>query len=115
MKSNPSDVILTRRKSLISSQNSGGCLLCLQTDDVFFVETLIPAFTLFNQSNACYTELQNTLYLPSKRMLRDISSNLSVNAGAQCEMYLEKKTTLLKQHEKLVNLQLDEIHIKPKI
>ena len=81
----------------------------------FSVETLILAFTLFHKSNACYTELQNTLCLPSKRMLRDISSNLSVNAGAQCEIYLEKKATLLKQHEKLVNLQLDEIHIKPKI
>ena len=79
------------------------------------METLILAFTLFHKSNACYTELQNTLCLPSKRMLRDISSNLSVNAGAQCEIYLEKKATLLKQHEKLVNLQLDEIHIKPKI
>ena len=73
----------------------------------FSVETLILAFTLFHKSNACYTELQNTLCLPSKRMLRDISSNLSVNAGAQCEIYLEKKATLLKQHEKLVNLQLD--------
>ena len=31
------------------------------------------------------------------------------------EIYLAKKATLLKQHEKLVNLQLDEIHIKPKI
>ena len=38
----------------------------------FSVETLILAFTLFHKSNACYTELQNTLCLPSKRMLRDI-------------------------------------------
>ena len=44
-----------------------------------------------------------------------ISSNLSVNVGAQYEIYLEKKATLLKQREKLVNLHLDEIHMKPKI
>ena len=38
----------------------------------FSMETLVLAFILFHKSNACYTELQSTLCLSSKRMLRDI-------------------------------------------
>ena len=56
--------------------------------------------------------LQRIAKDPSKRTLRKISSNLSDHSGIQCETYLKQKVTLLQPHELLVNLMIDEIHIK---
>ena len=79
----------------------------------YSVDTL--SFTYFHKSNACYSELQKMFCVPSKRTLRKISSNLSDHSGIQCETYLKQKVTLLQPHELLVNLMIDEIHIKLKI
>ena len=78
----------------------------------YSVDTLILSFTYFHKSNACYSELQKMFCVPSKRTLRKISSNLSDHSGIQCETYLKQKVTLLQPHELLVNLMIDEIHIK---
>ena len=79
----------------------------------YSMETLIFSFTYFHNSNACYSKSPKMFCVPSKRTLRRISSNLSVHSGMQCQTYIKQKITL-KPYELLVNLMLDEIHIKQK-
>ena len=53
------------------------------------------------------------LVLPSSRHLRQISSNISADVSAESNEYLKTKTKYLKPQELYVNVQLDEIHIRP--
>lgn len=79
--------------------------------------TLILAATLFVQSTSAYNALLKCDYLclPSIRVLRSIMSNYSLsklNLEGSID-YLNKKKPFLKEHELLVNIQLDEIYIQP--
>ena len=63
----------------------------------------------------CYLTIQRLFCLPSLRLLRDVASHLNTGGDNSSYKYLRNKVKYLKQHELLVTLQLDEIHIKPKM
>ena len=78
-------------------------------------DTLIRAFTWYDKSTACYLTIQRLFCLPSLRLLRDVASHLNTGGDNSSYKYLRNKGKYLKQHELLVTLQLDEIHIKAKM
>ena len=91
-------------------------LLCTATKGRrYSIDILIYSFSIYHKSPACYTELRKLLCLPSKELLRDISSNISIGSGNVCQNYLKNKAARLQPNERMVNLQLDEIHIKSKV
>lgn len=81
----------------------------------YSIDMLIYAFNLYHKSPACYEEVKKVLILPSKHLIRDISSNFRVDSGNVCQKYLKSKASLLQPNELKVNIQLDEIHIKSNI
>ena len=81
----------------------------------YSTDTLIRAFTWYHKSTACYLTIQRLFCLPSLRLLRDVASHLNTGGDNSSYKYLRNKVKYLKQHELLVTLQLDEIHIKPKM
>ena len=81
----------------------------------YTTDMLILAFTWFHKSSACYQIIQRHLALPSVRMLRDVASYLNVGANNTTFKYLRNKVNYLNPTELLVTLQLDEIHVKPKV
>ena len=81
----------------------------------YSLDMLICAFTLYHKSPSCYLQILKLLCLPSVRLLRALSANLTVGEGNASQQYLKGKAELLKSHEHLVNIQLDEIHIKSKV
>ena len=54
----------------------------------YSIDMLIYAFNLYHKSPACYEEVRKVLCLPSKHLIRDISSNIRVDSGNVCEKYL---------------------------
>ena len=81
----------------------------------YSIDMLLFAFTLYHKSPACYLQVLNLLCLPSVRLLKALSANLNIGEGNVSVAYLKRKAQLLAQHKKLVNIQLDETHIKSKI
>ena len=81
----------------------------------YTTDTLILAFTWFHKSSAYYQIIQRHLALPRVRMLRDVASYLNVGANNTTFKYLQNKVNYLNLAELLVTLQLDEIHVKPKV
>ena len=81
----------------------------------YSTDLLIRAFTWYHKSTACYLTLQRLFCLPSVRLLRGVASYLNVGGTNSSYRYLANKVKYLKPHELLVTLQLDEIHIKPKM
>ena len=81
----------------------------------YSIDIIIYSFSIFHKSPACCGELRKTLCLPSKELLRDISSNMCVDSGNVCQNYLKSRAGQLKPNELMVNIQLDEIHIKSKV
>ena len=81
----------------------------------YSIDMLIYAFNLYHKSPACYEEVRKVLCLPSKHLIRDISSNIRVDSGNICQKYLKSKAALLQPNELKVNIQLDEIHIKSNV
>ena len=81
----------------------------------YSIDMLIYAFNLYHKSPACYEEVQKVLCLPSKHLIRDISSYIRVDSGNACQKYLKSKAALLQPNELKVNIQLDEIHIKSNV
>ena len=81
----------------------------------YSTDTLIRTFTWYHKSTACYLTIQRLFCLPSLRLLRDVASHLNTGGENSSYKYLRNKVKYLKQHELLVTLQLDEIHIKPKM
>ena len=83
----------------------------------YTTDMLILAFTStwFHKSSACYQIIQRHLALPSVRMLRDVASYLNMGANNTTFKYLRNKVNYLNPTELLVTLQLDEIHVKPKV
>ena len=75
---------------------------------------VISGFSFYHRSRACYLEIQKVLILPSIRVLRDISFNLSVG-GNLLHDYMHNKAKYLEPRELFVNLQIDEVHIKSKL
>ena len=59
-------------------------------------------------------ELQQLLCLPSIRMLQDVSSSIQVGDNSNCVTFLQSKAAMQKHSELLINIQLDEIYVKPK-
>ena len=70
---------------------------------------------MYHKSPACYEEVRKVLCLPSKHVIRDISSNIRVDSGNVCQKYLKSNAALLQPNELKVNIQLDEIHIKSNV
>ena len=77
------------------------------------VDMIISTFSLFHRSRACYVELKKIITLPSIRLLKDISSNLSYTGNLSLS-YLKNKADCLDHKELVVNIQLDEVHITSK-
>ena len=50
-----------------------------------------------------------------KYLLRDISSNGRVNSGNVCHNFLKNKAGQLPPNVRIINIQLNEIHIKTKV
>ena len=48
-------------------------------------------------------------------MLQDVSFSLQVGDNSNCVTFLQSKAAMLKPSEHLINIQLDEIYVKPKI
>jgi hypothetical protein len=76
------------------------------------------AFTLFVRSSTCYRILLDikTEILPQPRNLQKLSAIINFSRGIQMTnhdqvRYLKLKADGLCQHEKLVVLQVDEIHV----
>ena len=59
--------------------------------------------------------LTQLLCFPSVRLLRSLSSSLDVGEGNVSIKYLTRKAQCLEPHERVVNIKLDEIHIKSKL
>ena len=76
---------------------------------------IIIAFQIYHKSTSCHLELRQLLCLPSIRLLQSVSSNLDDNNSNNYITFLKSKATLLSTDELLVNVQLDEIYVKPKI
>ena len=81
----------------------------------YTTDTLIFAFQIYHKSSSSYLELRQLLCLPSIRLLQSVSSNLDVSDSNTCITFLKSKAALLTPDELLVNVQLDEIYVKPKI
>ena len=80
----------------------------------FSSNATVAAYALNIQSSRAYEYVRNNLLvLPSSRHLRQISSNISADVSAGSNEYLKTKTKYLKPQELYVNVQLDEIHIRP--
>ena len=92
----------------------------------FSSNAAVAAYALNIQSPRAYEYVRNNLLvLPSSRHLRQISSNISVSVSvsfiyllsadvsAEYDEYFKTKTKYLKPQELYVNVQLDEIHIRP--
>ena len=77
------------------------------------VDMIISTFSLFHRSRACNVELKKIITLPSIRLLKDISSNLSYTGNLSLS-YLNNKADCLDHKELVVNIQLDEVHITSK-
>ena len=77
----------------------------------YSLDMLICAFTLYHKSPACYLQILKLLCLPSVSLLRALSANLNVGESYVSVAYLKRKAQLLQQHERIVNIQLDEINI----
>ena len=76
---------------------------------------LICAFAWYHKSPACYLQIMKLLCLPSVCLLRFLSSSLDVGEGNVSIKYLTRKAQCLEPHEGVINIQLDEIHIKSKL
>ena len=48
-------------------------------------------------------------------MLQDVSSSLQVGDNRNCVTFLQSKAAMLKPSELLINIQLNEIYVKPKL
>ena len=81
----------------------------------YSIDMLICAFAWYHKSPACYLQIKKLLCLPSVRLLRSLSSSLDVGKGNVSIKYLTRKAQCLEPHERVVNIQLDEIHIKSKL
>ena len=91
-------------------------LLSIENSDRrrFSSNATVAAYALNMQSARAYEYVRNNLLvLPSSRHLRQISSNISADVSAESNEYLKTKTKYLKPQELYVNVQLDEIHIRP--
>ena len=62
----------------------------------YSIDIIIYSFSIFHKSPACYAKLRKTLCLPSKELLRDISSNMRVDSGNVCQNYLKSRAGQLK-------------------
>lgn len=99
--------------------------ICEQLDlHIKIMPTYSPDFLIFsslfyNCSPACYNFVRNygNIKLPSHTTIKRLNSSL----GAECSsdssddflLYIKKKVCHLTNDDKIVNLMIDEIHIKP--
>ena len=60
----------------------------------YSIDMLIYAFNLYHKSPACYEEVRKVLCLPSKHLIRDISSNIRVDSGNVCQKYFKSKYSI---------------------
>ena len=79
----------------------------------YSVDMIISAFSFFIAAGHAMLNFR-ILTLPSIRLLKDISSNLS-STGNSSLSYLKNKADCLDHKELLVNIQLDEVHITSKL
>ena len=91
-------------------------LLCLSPHRyIYKTDTVIVAFQIYHKFPSCYIKQQQLLCLPSIRMLQDVSSSLQVGDNCNCVTILQSKVAMLKPSELLINIQLDEIYVKPNL
>ena len=81
----------------------------------YSIDMLICTFAWYHKSPACYLQINKLLCLPSVRLLRSSSSSLDAGEGNVSIKYLTRKAQCLEPHERVVNIKLDEIHIKSKL
>ena len=81
----------------------------------YSIDMLICAFAWYHKSPACYLQIKKLLCLPSVRLLCSLSSSLDVGEGNVSIKYLTRKAQCLEPHERVVNIQFDETHIKSKL
>ena len=80
----------------------------------FSSNATVAAYALNIQSSRAYEYVRNNLLvLLSSQHSRQISSNISADVSAEYNEYLKTKTKYLKPQELYVNVQLNEIHIRP--
>lgn len=81
--------------------------------------TLIFACSLFIQSSASYMSIYKSkvLFLPHPRNIKKLIGKLSLTGSDLTESidYLKSKIIVLKEHELIVNLHIDEIYIKAEL
>ena len=81
----------------------------------YSIDMLICACAWYHKSPAYYLQIKKLLCLPRVRLLRSLSSSLDVGEENVSIKYLTRKAQCLEPHERVVNIQLDEIHIKSKL
>lgn len=82
-------------------------------------QTLMLASTLYVQSSASYIALYNSKFVcfPHPRNIKKLIGKFSL-LGSDLEgsiEYLKTKLPLLKDHEHIVNIHLDEIYVNPEL
>lgn len=96
-------------------------LLCLQVKNNrrYSNHTMVVAASLFVYSPAAYLALKklNCLCLPHPRNLRKLLARMSLSKFdlMGSVQYLRTRINYLQDHEKLVNLVLDEVYVEPRL
>ena len=81
-------------------------------------ELILLASTIYYSSPSTYNTIRDNgfLVLPHTRWIRKLSSSSFDSSDPNCHYsYLKQRLCGLKEEEKLVNVLLDEIHIKPNL
>lgn len=123
------DAAFERLKSSIDSEDSKNTralqklkflhdqfTLLFSSKPKYNVNTILNAFLIYVQSVKCYDviRLNNILSLPHPRYLQKLSASFAVSPVSENENtnFLKHITKHLSGNEKIVNLQVDEIHVK---
>ena len=86
-------------------------ILASQTQKTDSLHMFIWVFAWNHRSPACYLQILKLLGLPSVRLVRYLSASIDVEEGNVSIKYLTKNAQCVEPHERVLNIQLDEIHI----
>lgn len=79
-------------------------------------QSVVFAFCLYFTSPSAYRKLRDSfLILPNVRYLQHLCQNVSCERGLMDISFLKKELACLTEKDILVNLLIDEIHVKPRL
>lgn len=94
------------------------CLLFMKKNK-YNLETILKSFLIYVQSTKCYNaiRLNNLLTLPHPRFLQKLTASFKLSPSNEDETshFLKAMCKDLPENDKIVSIQIDEIHIKESI